>query len=277
MGAEVLTYPSAFTCRTGEAHWKPLLCARAIETQCYVVAAAQTGVHCPGRPASYGNALVIDPWGRVVAECPPFTETDAKVNNEPSLVAVRIDLGQLEATRTAMPLFMHRRPDVYARARILPTPCTLAEDCDMLFADKTIPAATVFYRTPLSFAFTNIRCVVPGHVLVCSRRQVDKVTQLQDHELADLFSAAVRVQRTMERLHGVESSTLVVQDGLEAGRTVPHVHVHILPRRPGDFVENDQVYAALAKHDRQHSAFPIRGIDDRIAEAQVIRAAIAHL
>lgn len=79
-GAELLTYPSAFTTRTGGAHWEVLLRARAIETQCYVLASAQTGTHfasevhpedgktiLPARQ-SYGHALIVDPWGTVVAQ-----------------------------------------------------------------------------------------------------------------------------------------------------------------------------------------------------------------
>ncbi|KAK2512467.1 Nit1, partial [Columba livia] len=67
-GADILTYPSAFTFPTGAAHWEVLLRARAIETQCYVVAAAQTGQNHERR-VSYGHSLVADPWGTVVAQC----------------------------------------------------------------------------------------------------------------------------------------------------------------------------------------------------------------
>ncbi len=73
-GADVLTYPSAFTVATGLAHWESLLRARAIETQCYVVAAAQTGKHNEKR-ASYGHSVIIDPWGTVVAQCPEGSST----------------------------------------------------------------------------------------------------------------------------------------------------------------------------------------------------------
>ncbi len=69
-GADVIVVPSAFTVETGIAHWEILLRARAIETQCWVVAAATTGTHHDGagRPrATYGHSLICDPWGRVVA------------------------------------------------------------------------------------------------------------------------------------------------------------------------------------------------------------------
>lgn len=63
-GAEVVLVPSAFTQLTGKAHWEILLRARAIENQCYVIAAAQAGQHNEKR-ASYGHSMIIDPWGEV--------------------------------------------------------------------------------------------------------------------------------------------------------------------------------------------------------------------
>ena len=66
-GAELITAPSAFTAVTGAAHWEILIRARAIETQCYILAAAQGGVH-PGPRETWGHAAIIDPWGRVLAE-----------------------------------------------------------------------------------------------------------------------------------------------------------------------------------------------------------------
>ncbi|HET9959509.1 MAG TPA: carbon-nitrogen hydrolase family protein [Polyangiaceae bacterium] len=67
-GATLLTVPSAFTLTTGKDHWHVLLRARAIESQCYVIAPAQTGCHFGSR-VSYGHALICDPWGTVLAEC----------------------------------------------------------------------------------------------------------------------------------------------------------------------------------------------------------------
>ncbi|XP_027465866.1 deaminated glutathione amidase isoform X1 [Zalophus californianus] len=101
-GAEILTYPSAFGSVTGPAHWEVLLRARAIETQCYVVAAAQCGRHHEKR-ASYGHSMVVDPWGTVVAHCP----------EGPGLCLARIDLRYLRQLRQHLPVFEHRRPDLY--------------------------------------------------------------------------------------------------------------------------------------------------------------------
>ncbi|KAG7241522.1 hypothetical protein INR49_025427 [Caranx melampygus] len=98
-GAEILTYPSAFTVATGVAHWEVLLRARAIETQCYVVAAAQVGRHHEKR-SSYGHALVVDPWGEVVGDCG---------GDNPGMVLVEINLGKVSSTRRNMPVQQHRR------------------------------------------------------------------------------------------------------------------------------------------------------------------------
>ncbi|XP_007485022.1 deaminated glutathione amidase isoform X3 [Monodelphis domestica] len=101
-GAEILTYPSAFGSVTGPAHWEVLLRARAIETQCYVVAAAQWGQHHEKR-GSYGHSMVVDPWGVVVARC----------SEGPGLCLAHIDLAYLRQVRQHMPVAQHRRPDLY--------------------------------------------------------------------------------------------------------------------------------------------------------------------
>ncbi|XP_078276530.1 deaminated glutathione amidase isoform X2 [Rhinoraja longicauda] len=106
-GAEILTFPSAFTLMTGTAHWEPLLRSRAIETQCYVVAAAQTGRHNAQR-WSFGHAMVVDPWGCVVAQC----------RQGPGLCCAEIDLDYLRQVRRQMPLPQHRRQDLYGTVRI---------------------------------------------------------------------------------------------------------------------------------------------------------------
>ncbi len=80
-GANVLTVPAAFTRQTGEAHWHILLRARAIENSAWVIAAAQGGKHEDGRE-TYGHSLIVDPWGRIVAEA---------ANDEPGVIVAEID------------------------------------------------------------------------------------------------------------------------------------------------------------------------------------------
>jgi predicted amidohydrolase len=102
-GAQIITYPSAFTVPTGKAHWEILLRARAIETQSYVVAAAQVGQHNDFR-RTYGHSMIISPWGDVLAEL-------GGDFNGPEIATALIDLSVVNKLRREVPL--KRRTDVY--------------------------------------------------------------------------------------------------------------------------------------------------------------------
>ncbi|TKY89631.1 hypothetical protein EX895_001416 [Sporisorium graminicola] len=106
-GAQLLTYPSAFTVRTGAAHWETLLRARAVETQSYVLAAAQVGAHDGTKRVSWGHAMIVDPWGSIIAQCPDIQPY------KPTFCLADIDLGSLENTRKEMPLWEQRRDDIF--------------------------------------------------------------------------------------------------------------------------------------------------------------------
>ncbi|MHB1543272.1 MAG: carbon-nitrogen hydrolase family protein [Gammaproteobacteria bacterium] len=99
-GATVLTVPSAFTVPTGADHWDPLLRARAIENQCYVLAAAQSGHHENGR-RTYGRSRIIDPWGVIVAE---------RLPSGPGVLVADYDASRLQSVRDHLPALRHRRP-----------------------------------------------------------------------------------------------------------------------------------------------------------------------
>jgi deaminated glutathione amidase len=107
-GAEVLTVPAAFTRQTGEAHWHPLLRARAIENGAWVVAAAQGGLHEDGRE-TYGHSMVIDPWGRIVAEL---------THDEPGIVYAEIDTAAVAEARGKIPNLRNARE--FALASVVP-------------------------------------------------------------------------------------------------------------------------------------------------------------
>ncbi len=101
-GADIIFVPSAFTVETGRDHWEVLLRARAIETQCWVIAAATTGEHHDARGAprrTWGHSLIIDPWGNIAAS----------LGAEPGTAAAAIDPAVVERIRTAMPVAQHRR------------------------------------------------------------------------------------------------------------------------------------------------------------------------
>ncbi|KAG2413258.1 Bis(5'-nucleosyl)-tetraphosphatase [Aspergillus terreus] len=106
----------------------------------------------------------------------------------------------------------------------------------------------VFYQTPLSFALVNLKPILPGHVLVSPRRVVPRVTDLTPNETTDLFLTVRRVARMIERVHGATSLNIAIQDGVDAGQSVPHVHTHIIPRRKADLDHRggtDAVYDML--------------------------------
>ena len=98
-GAQIIAVPAAFTRPTGMAHWHVLLRARAIETGCWVIAAAQTGEHQDGR-ATYGHSLVISPWGEVVLD----------MGEAPGIGFANIDLAEVATARGKVPALDHARP-----------------------------------------------------------------------------------------------------------------------------------------------------------------------
>ena len=113
LGADVLVYPSAFTVPTGMmGHWEILLRARAIENECYVVAAAQCGRHNEKR-VSYGDGLVVDPRGKIVGRLSRVETAEEEKENErePELLVFECDLSKVEEARRSIPL--SRRTDVY--------------------------------------------------------------------------------------------------------------------------------------------------------------------
>jgi predicted amidohydrolase len=98
-GMDLLAVPSAFTFRTGSAHWEPLLRARAIENLCYLVAAAQAGTH-PGGRQTYGHSMVVDPWGAILAQASAA---------RPAVVSATVDTARLKRLRQQFPVLEHRR------------------------------------------------------------------------------------------------------------------------------------------------------------------------
>ncbi|MGX5845936.1 carbon-nitrogen hydrolase family protein [Mesorhizobium sp. PL10] len=98
-GADLLSVPAAFTRQTGESHWHVLLRARAIENGAYVVAAAQGGLHEDGRE-TYGHSLIVDPWGRIIAEA---------AHAEPCVIVAEIDTAQSSAARKKIPNLKNAR------------------------------------------------------------------------------------------------------------------------------------------------------------------------
>lgn len=98
-GAEIIVLPAAFTKVTGVAHWMPLLQARAIENQCFVLAAAQWGQHNQGSRETWGHSCIVGPWGEVIA----------KKAEQVGWVSAKVDAKAVEAIRAKMPVAQHNR------------------------------------------------------------------------------------------------------------------------------------------------------------------------
>ncbi len=94
--------PSAFTAATGPAHWEPLVRARAIENQVFVIAPDQCGTS-PDGIARHGHSLVVDPWGRVLGDG----------GSDEGVLIVDLDLDEIDRTRRAIPSLANRRTDAY--------------------------------------------------------------------------------------------------------------------------------------------------------------------
>ncbi|KAA0187028.1 Nitrilase and fragile histidine triad fusion protein NitFhit [Fasciolopsis buskii] len=292
--ADVLAYPSAFSLPTGQAgHWHTLLRARAIENQCFVIAAAQEGAHNEKR-SSYGHSLVVDPWGKVLVE---------QDNPGPGLLLCDIDIDPSDSTRAesslgrvrrAIPVENHRRIDLF------PTVdgghfCDIGTD-NYQFGPHIIKASHVFYRSAQSFAFVNLSPLVPGRilftagplsafsssffqfghwlfslvvhlclpdVLVSPLAPAVQFGDLKPGQLADLYLTVRQVSQPIAKYFGATSLTISIQDGKDAGQSVPHVHVHVLPRKPNDFPQNDDIYQAVSSPDREISTNDIISYHDK--------------
>lgn len=117
---------------------------------------------------------------------------------------------------------------------------------DMRFGRFVIPEASVFCRSSSAAAFVNLRPIVPGHVLVVSNKIVPQMADLDDSDYISLWRLVRKVQVALGKAYpDTTAFNVAVQDGRAAGQSIPHVHVHILPRSGGDFDRNDDVYDAL--------------------------------
>ena len=106
-GAQVLAVPAVFTATTGRDHWEPLLRARAIENGAFVIAAGACGAGGPGAIPAWGHSMVVDPWGRIVAQA----------GDGEAIVTAELDLSRVAAARDQIPALANRRPDALPPSR----------------------------------------------------------------------------------------------------------------------------------------------------------------
>ena len=103
LGADLIFIPSSFTATTGEAHWETLVRARAIENQCFVVAPGQAGIGGGGIP-TYGNSMIVDPWGKVLARAPQSGE---------KIISAQLNLDELAEIRRRLPALHNRKSSLF--------------------------------------------------------------------------------------------------------------------------------------------------------------------
>ncbi|KAL3565906.1 hypothetical protein D5086_033952 [Populus alba] len=109
------------------------------------------------------------------------------------------------------------------------------------FGPYKIDPKEVFYSTHLSYAMVNLRPLLP----------VKRFVDLTADETSDLWFMAKKVGSQLEKFHSATSLTFAIQDGPQAGQTVPHVHIHIIPRTGGDFEKNDEIYDAIDEKEKE--------------------------
>jgi len=169
-----------------------------------------------------------------------------------------------------------------------PTLATITKEIESTafqFAHIKMPASQVFFTSKLSFASVNLKPVVPGHVLIISKRLVERVCDLENEELSDLWATGKLVGEMLQKQVKPDAFSWIIQDGPAAGQTVRHVHLHILPRVYGDFPENDEIYHRMETEGRQQMQGthvdeenrPPRSAEEMAREAVQFRQAMAEL
>ncbi|CAD7696194.1 unnamed protein product [Ostreobium quekettii] len=150
-----------------------------------------------------------------------------------------------------------RGAECYGRGLLLPAGLRrstgMSDDSQQFkFGQWPIDRSQVFLTTDLSYAFVNLKPVVPGHVLISPKRVAKRFGDLTQDEVSDLWQLAQKVGRGIESHHQASSLTFAIQDGPVAGQTVEHVHIHCMPRKEGDFEKNDKIYDEIEKQSEEY-------------------------
>lgn len=200
------------------------------------------GTHNAKR-SSYGHAMIVDPWGVVIGQC----------GDGVGIAIAQIDFQYLKSVRQKLPVWSDRRPQLYGNIISANDFENLESDTSFQFGPSAVVTNfQVFYKTRHSIAFVNHRPILSGHVLVSVIREAKRLQNLSSEEVSDLFLTVQRVQNAIEKEYGASSTTIAIQDGPDAGQSIAHLHVHIIPRKPTDFEGRiDQLYLELQKHDKQ--------------------------
>ncbi|CAO3669615.1 unnamed protein product [Rhizopus stolonifer] len=113
------------------------------------------------------------------------------------------------------------------------------------FGPHIIKESQVFFKSKLTIGIVNLKPIAPGHVLVLPKRNIPRLKDLSENEMVDFMLSAQKIGSVVEKHYLGTSLTMTIQDGPQAGQTVPHVHMHIIPRKKGDWANNDDIYEEL--------------------------------
>uniref|UniRef100_A0A3B0MV37 Bis(5'-adenosyl)-triphosphatase n=1 Tax=Theileria annulata TaxID=5874 RepID=A0A3B0MV37_THEAN len=117
------------------------------------------------------------------------------------------------------------------------------------FGHVKIHNSQVFAKTKSSYAFTNIKPFAPGHSLVSPLRVVPRYKDLTPQELYDWSCLVQVVAESLEKMYDSTSCSIIIQDGPEAGQTIPHLHAHIIPRKKNDIKDPDSIYSTIDNNE----------------------------
>ena len=127
----------------------------------------------------------------------------------------------------------------------------------------------IFFESSLSYGVVNLKPIVPGHVLIISKRVCARYSDLTVEEVRDLSECVRIIVPNLEQHFGCTASNIAIQDGKDSGQSVAHVHIHILPRRRGDFERNDEVHERIDALDSDNR--PPRSAVEMASESFVLR------
>ena len=119
----------------------------------------------------------------------------------------------------------------------------------IFFGPYKIQPSSIFYESSLCYGLVNLKPIVPGHVLLIPKRVVARCGDMTKDETTDLMLSVHHVGPILENHYKCSAMNIAMQDGPNAGQSVPHVHFHILPRKVGDYERNDDIYEDIEKQE----------------------------
>ncbi|KAI8990823.1 Bis-triphosphatase [Mycotypha africana] len=144
------------------------------------------------------------------------------------------------------------------------------------FGPHLIHESQIFFKSKLTVGIVNLKPIAAGHVLVVPKRNTPRLGDLSTEETVDLMLSARKIGNVVENHYNCTSLTMTIQDGPQAGQTVPHVHMHIIPRKKGDWENNDDIYQELEDSKKSkgvdNEEREPRSLEEMSQEAKELRA-----